>query len=419
MNPHPAWSDSIPGPPRENDAGEAFFGAERRGALLALFAVGCANVCSDAASRLSGERCPRLSRTPIPSGTTPGWRRSGGRGKAPPVVVIAAAAAGGRSVKRFLKSGLGTIDWLLARTLLSVSPERPALISVFFHSIVADSRDYRKDLIDPSLAITTGEFREFLEHFLEQRYTFLSPEDCARVLQPGNYMMITFDDGYANNRLALPLLEEYRVPGVFFLSTGHIDRGTCFWWDVLHRERTRRGTPPRAIRREMRTLMNLRNQEIEHRLHREFGARCLEPVGDLDRPFTPEEITVLSARPGVWWGNHTVSHARLGTCAREVAFEEIRGSGEWIASVSGQAPQIIAYPGGSWSDEIVEISRALGLKVGLTTEARKNRFPLDGRQLMRLGRFKLRTGEDIRRQCVRMRSDLNLSGMLRNALRGH
>lgn len=322
-------------------------------------------------------------------------------------------------MKRVLKSVLGTIDWLLARALLSVRPERPALLSVFFHSIVTDSRDYGKNLIDPSLAITAGEFREFLAHFVEQRYTFLSPEDSARPLQPGNYMMLTFDDGYANNRLALPLLQEYGVPAVFFLSTGHVERGTCFWWDVLHRERTRRNASAQEIRREKRALKNLRTREIERHLHRAFGARCLDPVGDLDRPFTPGEIAALSTQAGVWWGNHTVDHALLGACAGDEAFAQIRGAGEWIARVSGTTPAIIAYPGGSYSDETVAISRSLGLKVGLTTQARKNRFPLDDRRLMRLGRFALHTGEDIRRQCVRMRSDLNASGMLRNAMRGH
>lgn len=310
------------------------------------------------------------------------------------------------------------VDWLLARALLSARPECPSFISVFFHSIVTDSRDYDKNIIDPSLAITTGEFREFLEYFLEQHYTFLSPKDNVCALQPGNYMMVTFDDGYANNRLALPLLEEYRVPAVFFLATGHIERGVCFWWDVLHRERTRRGAPAHEIRRERRALKNLRNQQIEGYLRRAFGARCLEPVGDLDRPFTPGEIAALSTRTGVWWGNHTVNHARLGTCAGAEASEEIRVSGEWIGRVGGTMPAIIAYPGGSYSDETVAISRSLGLKVGLTTAARKNRFPLDDRRIMRLGRFALHTGEDIRRQCVRIRSDLNLSGTLRNALRG-
>ena len=41
--------------------------------------------------------------------------------------------------------------------------------------------------------------------------------------------MLTFDDGYYNNHLALPVLEEFDVPALFFISTNHVKQQKCFW----------------------------------------------------------------------------------------------------------------------------------------------------------------------------------------------
>lgn len=45
--------------------------------------------------------------------------------------------------------------------------------------------------------------------------------------------VVTFDDGYEDNALfAKPVLEEFQVPAIFFLTSGVIGQGQ-FWWDEL------------------------------------------------------------------------------------------------------------------------------------------------------------------------------------------
>ena len=46
--------------------------------------------------------------------------------------------------------------------------------------------------------------------------------------------LITFDDGYVNNRrLALPRLEAHEAPALFFVSTRHMVEQRSFWTDVV------------------------------------------------------------------------------------------------------------------------------------------------------------------------------------------
>src|SRR6185503_14729774 len=97
---------------------------------------------------------------------------------------------------------------------------------------------------------SVSHLRQLIEYYLDSGYRFIGPPDLLRGLDAGGkYAMLTFDDGYYNNVHALPILQEYRVPAVFFISTNHVRQNKCFWWDVLHRERMAQGARPRDVYR--------------------------------------------------------------------------------------------------------------------------------------------------------------------------
>lgn len=53
---------------------------------------------------------------------------------------------------------------------------------------------------------------------------------------PHHAVVVTFDDGYANNlNNAIPLLERYHIPATVFIATGQSGRKREFWWDELDR----------------------------------------------------------------------------------------------------------------------------------------------------------------------------------------
>lgn len=95
----------------------------------------------------------------------------------------------------------------------------------------------------------------------------------------------------------LPLLEQYDVPATFYITTGNVEEQQCFWWDVVYRERHRRGVEKALISREQKMLKQKRHQDIITYLQEEFGADCLQPWSDTDRPMTEPELQDFARHP--------------------------------------------------------------------------------------------------------------------------
>jgi len=313
-----------------------------------------------------------------------------------------------------------TTDCLIARAYLATFRERGGLLAFLFHSLFRDEREIALNQVDPLQRTTVGQFREFIEYYLNHGYRFIGPGDPLDGLNPdGKYALITFDDGYYNNSLALPALQEYQIPAVFFISTDHVREDKCFWWDVLYRDRLARGATPAQIYREGLSLKSRTTEWIEAELKARFGADAFRPRGDIDRPFTPAELRELARLPHVHLGNHTANHAILTNYPPDEIRSQILRAQEALTAMTGVCPKMIAYPNGARSEQIERICGELGLKVGFTVRPAKNALPIARHPpaLLRLGRFALYGEIPIEAQCRMYRSDLLLYGLLRSGYR--
>ena len=307
-------------------------------------------------------------------------------------------------------------DAAIASVYLSVRRERSALISFLFHSLFKDMGEIGRNLVDPLERTTVSSLRQLVEYYQEHGYRFVSPPDLLNGLSAeGKYALITFDDGYFNNSLALHVLEGYKVPATFFISTEHVRQNKCFWWDVLYRERSAQGASRRQIYREAMSMKSLRTADIEAKLLQWFGSKALTPRGDIDRPFTPAELRDFARSPYVHLGNHTANHDILTNYTSEEIRRLIAGAQDSLREMTGVCPIAIAYPNGAHTDAIVQTCSDLGLKIGFTIRPEKVAIPIESRslRLLRLGRF-CPTGEDaMASQCRTYRSDLLLYGKFR------
>ncbi len=310
-----------------------------------------------------------------------------------------------------------TADSAIASIYLSCFRERDGLISFLFHSLFEDEQEIRRNLVDPLQRTTVEKLRRLIRYYQRHGYQFISPIDVLSGLgSGGKYALITFDDGYYNNIRALPVLEEFHVPAVFFVSTEHVRKNKCFWWDVLYRERSAQGASHGRIYREGIAMKSLRTEQIEEVLQARFGKDAFIPRSELDRPFTPEELREFATHPLVRLGNHTANHAILTNYTNEQMRSQMVDAQDDIFAMTGIRPSAIAYPNGAHSGDVLSACGDVGLKVGFTIRPEKHSLPVDihSPDLLRLGRFSPHGWGPIEPQCRTYRSDLPLYGLFRD-----
>jgi peptidoglycan/xylan/chitin deacetylase (PgdA/CDA1 family) len=323
-------------------------------------------------------------------------------------------------ILRWGRSAFFFLDESLAKVSLRLFPEQKSLLVFLFHSLITRGAEKNSHLIEPKRLISKEEFGQFIEYFQEQDYRFISPLDILKGnLSPNQkYALITFDDGYANNLQALEILKAHGVPAVFFIATNNVLENKCFWWDVLSRERLRQNVNPQKIRSEKEFLKSKKHEAIEQYLRRAFGATAMTPKGDLDRPMHRREIQALSKVKYAVLGNHTCDHAILTNYPEEEIKNQIGKAQDTLLELTGARPAILSYPDGRYSEDVLRITRQLGIPLGVTTEIGKNRIPLNTvcDSNLRLKRCGLREDRHLLKSCAVIRSEISLYRLFKHFL---
>ena len=313
--------------------------------------------------------------------------------------------------RQFWKEFAIASDAKLVDSCLRVFPATPTLLIFVLHSLFESAEEIALGLMDPQQAVTTEMFRSLVADLRDHGHRFVSPDDIVAGLDPGQCCaMITFDDGYANNLRALPTLEEFQAPAVFFVASNHVRTGKPFWWDVLYRELHKRGQPDAKLEGARAGLKRLRTCDAEARIMAEFGSVAFRTASDIDRPFTAAELAILAGHPLAHIGNHTADHAILTNYSPPEMREQIMGAQEALQVMTGRIPAVIAYPNGNVSGPVLQVAYEAGLRLGVTVGAGRNTIPStrSKTRALLLKRFMLWGTRDLRAQCRVARSPLSL-----------
>jgi peptidoglycan/xylan/chitin deacetylase (PgdA/CDA1 family) len=307
---------------------------------------------------------------------------------------------------------LNILDRKISEYSLNFCNEKKSLITILFHGLFNDEDEIKLNHVDPQQSMTIEKFEQFIKYFKKHNYSFVSPDDIIKGLDSNkNHILITFDDGYYSNLHALPILKKYDVPALFFISSNHVIQNKCFWWDVIYRQRVSQGVKKDVINIEIESFKDSKNSEIENYIKKEFGYKALQPISNIDRPFTPDELRKFAKNKHVFIGNHTNNHAILTNYDVNEMREEIENSQNSILDMTGVLPTAIAYPNGNYSNDVISVSKSIeGLEFGITTLHKKNLFPLfiNENDPFTLSRFTLWGNKNINSQCRFFRSDLHL-----------
>lgn len=305
-------------------------------------------------------------------------------------------------------------DELAAR----VAPkDRPGLLIFLFHTLFASEAEADSDLVDPHERATCERLARLFLHFRQHGYRFVSASEIDRGLPPeGRFAHVTFDDGFANNLHLLDLLPREEVPVTVFPSVHHVREGRAFWWNVVYRERRRRGHGA-AVAPEVAKLRRLPAAEVDRHLVTEFGPRGREPAGDLDRPLTVEELRELASSPWIEIGNHALDHAALTSLSSTDAEAQVAGAQRWLGELLGEPPFFIAYPNGDADAGVIDLARRRGLRLGATVAPSRNELPTAGGR-MELGRFRIVFDRRERHRMRAVRSSVQLAPAARALVLG-
>jgi peptidoglycan/xylan/chitin deacetylase (PgdA/CDA1 family) len=254
---------------------------------------------------------------------------------------------------------------------------------------------------DPwSLAVTPRRFEEHLEVLRREAHP-IRLEQLSKSLVDGELperaVVVTFDDGYADNLYnARPLLERYDVPATIFLPSGLIGGEREFWWDELERlmlqpgklredrlvldlhgttYKWQLGDATNYTREEFRRNRHWRAWEeaptSRHGVYRTLWEllhpmseaerwKLLDQLGewagvqraprDSHRLLSLEEVGALAREELVEIGAHTVTHPTLSGLPAEVQRSEILKSKADLEEIAGRPVSAFAYPFGRRSD---------------------------------------------------------------------
>ena len=293
-----------------------------------------------------------------------------------------------------------------ARRLRAGVLRRPALFILGYHRVAAASPPFSPLTVTPAaFAAQIGYFARHCDVWPLARLAGWrrEPEALRR-----DTVVITFDDGYADNHAnAAPILERYGVPATFFVTTGPVRRGGRLWWDDLRDAleapdagralaaaavdgpvaallraylADAGGQRPAIARRILATLQHAPEAQRDGLLEALSRSRREDAPARPARPapppdlLTPAQVADL-ARRGFGIGAHGVTHASLPTLDPRRLAEEVEGALADLRAL-GIETRVFAYPYGDAGEPGGAVEQAMagaGVTLAVTTEERAAR----------------------------------------------
>lgn len=280
----------------------------------------------------------------------------------------------------------------LAERVLGNRPSGRLLVLAYHRICDLPAQDY--PFQHETVSATPDQFDRQLD-FIKRRFEVVNFHTLAEMEKSGdplppNLLVITFDDGYEDNyTAALPVLKAHNLTATVYVSTGFIDSGQPFWFEMLSYYVMR--MKPGIIRLRngelQLELTNDNRREIRHVIGR--GMRVvadrtrlamleelkkqagITPSADelaLVRPLNWQQVRALDAA-GVEIGSHTVTHPFLVQLEDEELAAELGGSKARIEEETGRAVSSLAYPtGGSafFDERAVRLAAECGYRYAVS-----------------------------------------------------
>ncbi len=222
--------------------------------------------------------------------------------------------------------------------------------------------------------------------FLKKHFSIINFYNLKELLEsekslPPNLLILTFDDGYADNYDdMLPVLQDHNTTATVYVATEFIDDQKLFWVDrIAFKINKSEGEKLSLLDGKYSFNIDKNNKKeviykvinicsrIPDELFRvvicEIYSQLLkEPNSNefnLAKPLSWNQVTSLS-NSGIEIGAHTVTHGFLNNMTYSEQVFELKTSKEKIEKEIGKPIVSAAYPAGMYNQETLKVTNELG-----------------------------------------------------------
>jgi peptidoglycan/xylan/chitin deacetylase (PgdA/CDA1 family) len=246
---------------------------------------------------------------------------------------------------------------------------------------------------DPHLCVSPSGFERHVAYLAANYHVLPLPEVVSRLRDgrplPANTVVLTFDDGYADNLQAARILHRYGASGTFYLTAGCLDGGDPFWPSELRY--LVGGIPDGTV------TLELPDQRLEipcstateraaaltrlTRLFKSYPIPVRERMRDqlrrqarnVEMPeimLTWGEVAEMAGL-GMTLGAHTMTHANLPSAGLPDATREIAASKQLLERRIGREVTMFSYPNGGaeayFTPELEQVVEQAGFRAATTS----------------------------------------------------
>jgi len=270
----------------------------------------------------------------------------------------------------------------------------PGVAVLSYHSVMDEPQkqaDTLGDIVHPTLVFCSQ------MELIARDFHPVSLDDAARFVQgnmklPRRPVVVTFDDGYADNfEVAAPILNRLGIPATFYVTVGCIDTATAPWVSRLRHSfcRTRKPAWVDSAAKTW-TLGSARERQHAFQTALEHCARItgdareqlvnateraleVEPLSSNENLMMTWDQTRQLVRQGHTVGSHSMTHPNLAHVEAEDLRFELEQSKQRLEQELGCPVVHFSYPCPAlqphWTARTVEVCRNLGYSTAVTSDS--------------------------------------------------
>jgi peptidoglycan/xylan/chitin deacetylase (PgdA/CDA1 family) len=222
---------------------------------------------------------------------------------------------------------------------------------------------------DPQLLSVTPQNFDAQMKWLKQHYNVLTVSQFNKHIKynhkfPENSVLLTFDDGYADNlHEALPILEKHDLQALFYIATATLNTSNEYWWDAVERILLLNGKDKELYEKQLpilRVTPPKERDKVIMQWARDFGG--LEGR-ESHRALTFFELKKMSLSKSAVIGAHTHWHPSLAALSAEEQKEEIYTSVAILEEMLKMNIKHFSFPFGTkqdYNEDTLDICKEMG-----------------------------------------------------------